>query len=131
MRAAQRLRCASRPPQMRIAGGAERGRRGFDRMVSPTGSKRWKIVVYEPLTQDLAHRPRRQLVLARPTFFLIYQSTYAGSGIISGVGDHSLSSGLEGAGVDAVVALGRAARAPVPAGRPPPAGTSGGPFTRL
>src|SRR5262245_62758046 len=42
-------------------------------MVSPMGSKRWKIVVYEPLTQDLAHRPRRQLVLARPTFFLIYQ----------------------------------------------------------
>ena len=42
-------------------------------MVSPMGSKRWKIVVYEPLTQDLAHRTRRQLVLARPTYFLIYQ----------------------------------------------------------
>src|SRR5215467_14562587 len=33
------------------------------------------------------------------------------------VGDHSLSSGLESAGVDAVVALGRVARTPVPAGR--------------
>src|SRR5262245_44235823 len=49
-------------------------------------------------------------------FSLFINSTYSGSGIISGVGDHSLSSGLESAGVDAVVALGRAARAPVPAG---------------
>src|SRR5262245_47669468 len=102
---------------MRITGGAERGGRG--RPCSPAiGAKRWKIVVYEPLTRDFAQRPRRQLVPARPTFFLIYQFNLPRfRGSFSGVGDHSLSSGLESAGVDAVVALGRAACAPVPAGR--------------
>ena len=53
-------------------------------------------------------------------FSLFINSTYAVSGIISGVGDHSFSSGLEGAGVDAVVALGRAARAPNSGGTSPP-----------
>ena len=86
-------------------------------MVSPMGSKRWKIVVYEPLTQDLAHGLAVNWSSRGQLFSLFINSTYAGSGIISGVGDHSLSSGLEGAGVDAVVALGRAARAPLPAGR--------------
>src|SRR5215469_4518959 len=90
---------------------------GHDRMASPMGSKRWKIVVYEPLTQDFALRSRRQLVPVRPIFFLIYQFNFRPLGIIFWVGDHSLSSGLESAGVDAVVALGRVARTPVPAGR--------------
>src|SRR5262244_3177954 len=98
--------------------GAQSEAGGVDPAVPPIGAKWWKIVVYEPLTRDFARRPRRQLVPARPTFFLIYQFNLPRfRGSFSGVGDHSLSSGLEGAGVDAVVALGRAACAPVPAGR--------------
>src|SRR5215831_19722799 len=46
------------------------------------GSERGKIVVYEPLTQDFARRPRRQLVPVRPTFFLIYQFNFRPLGII-------------------------------------------------
>jgi len=51
-------------------------------MASPMGSKRWKIVVYEPLTQDFALRSRRQLVPVRPIFFLIYQFNFRPLGII-------------------------------------------------
>jgi len=86
-------------------------------MASPMGSKRWKIVVYEPLTQDFALRSRRQLVPVRPIFFLIYQFNFRPLGIIFWGWGSLLSSGLESAGVDAVVALGRVARTPVPAGR--------------
>src|SRR5262252_328049 len=69
------------------------------------------------LNGDFALRSRRQLVPVRPIFFLIYQFNFRPLGIIWWVGDHSLSSGLESAGVDAVVALGRVARTPIPAGR--------------
>src|SRR5262249_44015005 len=105
-----RAKAAPRPPRLQRPPNAPcwggRGRReGHDRMASPMGSKRWKIVVYEPLTQDFALRSRRQLVPVRPIFFLIYQFNFRPLGIIFWVGDHSLSSGLESAGVDAVVAL--------------------------
>src|SRR5262252_6727299 len=66
--------------------GAQSGPEGHDRMASPMGSKRWKIVVYEPLTQDFALPPRRQLVPVRPIFFLIYQFNFRPLGIISGLG---------------------------------------------
>src|SRR5262245_4953475 len=72
---------------MRITGGAERGGRGRP-CSSAIGAKRWKIVVYEPLTRDFAQRPRRQLVPARPTFFLIYQFN------LPRFGDHFLGLGI-------------------------------------
>src|SRR5215469_186152 len=46
---------------------------------APSGGK---IVLYEPLTQDFALRPRRQLVPVRPIFFLIYQFNFRPLGII-------------------------------------------------
>src|SRR6516165_5972020 len=61
------------------------------RTARPEGSivwpRRWapsggKIVLYEPLTQDFALRPRRQLVSVRPIFFLIYQFNFRPLGII-------------------------------------------------
>src|SRR5215831_898395 len=61
---------------------------GVDRAVPPIGAKRWKIAVYEPLTRDFAQRPRRQLVPARPTFFLIYQFN------LPRFGDHFLGLGI-------------------------------------
>src|SRR5262249_25359453 len=83
--------------------GAQSEAGGVDRAVPPIGAKWWKIVVYEPLTRDFAQRSRRQLVPARPTFFLIYQFNLPRfRGSFSGVGAHSLSSGLESAGVDAL-----------------------------
>jgi len=92
-------------------------RRSVGRRVSPMGSKQGKIVVYEPLTQDFALRPRRQLVPVKPIFFLIYQFNFGPLGIIFWGWGSPAFVWPGSAGVDAVVALGRVARTPVPAGR--------------
>src|SRR6516225_10149433 len=75
------------------------------------GSKRWKNRAVRTLNAGLCATASPSVGPGEANFFP-YLSIQ-----LPPVGDHSLLSGLESAGVDAVVALGRVARTPVPAGR--------------